>query len=121
MCLVYVVPLVWILLSFSFYPNIAFQRLALPFSFLCVIIRFFFLKTRSSISASCCWVCMSKYRAWVADICDVLVNDGVRAASTTNGDNSFSFGAVSVPVVVASKSVRQLFFGTGLYIFPTLF
>ena len=74
---------------------------------LCVIIRFFFFKTRSSISASCCWVCMSKHRAWAAVICDVLVNDGVRAASTTDGGNSFSFGAVSVPVVVASKSVSS--------------
>jgi hypothetical protein len=50
---------------------------------------------------------MSKHRAWVADICDVFVNDGVRAASTTDGGNSFSFGAVSVPVVVASKSVSS--------------
>ena len=53
-----------------------------PLSYSSNIQHFFFI-SRSSISASCCFVCMSKHRAWAADMFGFVVQDGVRAASTT--------------------------------------
>ena len=70
---------------------------------LCSIIVLFFFMTRSPISASCRWVCKSKHRCWASDICDFLVNEGDKTASTTDGCNSRL--SCVLTVVVANDSV----------------
>ena len=112
MCLVYVLPRVDCIDCFIISQYCSSASSTSIFR-LCAIIRFLLFKCSSSISASCCLVCIAKHRAWAADIGDLLVKDGARAASTTlDGGNSFSVAEVAVPVVgtctFVSSSSRSL-------------